>query len=286
MLELEIELIRDRKLARVNGSEKARLSQLLGTMQVIEILPQDYLLIDGEPARRRKFLDLAISQWDERYYLHCVRYYQGLRQRNRSLQRGPDLERAGIRVWNKILEEHGAYVIWRRKQVLQSLNPELRSLHAGVAEKDEEVEVLYRSSIEGDSLEEIQTNFCEKLLQAEERDILFRCTREGPHRDDLSFMMDAREIKNFGSEGQKRSLVIALKLTLGDFLKKREGKTPFFILDDVLTQLDERRRKGLMQVLSPYQSFVSITAIDFHRDLIPQGKWFGVKSGQYEEASA
>jgi DNA replication and repair protein RecF len=282
-LTIEVELSQARRVARVNGAEKARLTELLGLLQVIEILPQDILLIDGEPSRRRRFLDIAISQWDPRYYLHLLKYQQGLRQRNRALQQHLDFEREKVRIWNKILEENGSYLVWQRKRVVKILNEKMGQIYPGMTERGETAQVGYKSFCQGESLGEISNDFCNALLEGESRDLSVGFSTIGPHRDDLTFTIQGKETKSFASEGQKRSLVIALKLSLGVFLKEVEGKNPIFILDDVLTQLDDNRRRGLMRALNPYQSFFSITSIEFHRDLIPDGKWFKVKDGQYEE---
>jgi DNA replication and repair protein RecF len=282
-LTVEVELTQLKRIARVNGTEKARLTELLGLLQVIEILPQDTLLVDGEPSRRRRFLDIAISQWDPRYYLHLIKYQRGLRQRNRALQQRFDLEREKIRIWNKVLEENGAYIAWQRKRVVKILNGELARIYCGITEKGEKAEISYKTFCEEEGLEEISNDFCDRLLEEEARDLSAGFSTVGPHRDDLIFTIQGKEARSFGSEGQKRSFVIALKLALGSFLKKEEGKDPIFILDDVLTQLDDTRRKGLMKTLDPFQSFFSITSMEFHRDLVPDGKWFKVRDGQYEE---
>lgn len=284
-LTIEIELSLERKVVRVNGAEKARLSALLGFFQVVDILPQDILLIEGEPSRRRRFLDLAVSQWDGRYYSHLVKYTQALRQRNKALQEGADLGRQKVRIWNKILEENGSFIIWRRKKVLQALNDQLSKIYPKLTEKGEgeKTEVFYKTDLESEDLPGIANAFCECLLENEARDLAIGFTTVGPHRDDICFKLNQQEARAFGSEGQKRSLVIALKLALGIYLKELEGKHPIFILDDVLTQLDRSRRRGLANFLHPYQSFVSMTSMEFHRDLIREGKWFSVEKGNYRE---
>ncbi|MBI1883238.1 MAG: DNA replication/repair protein RecF [Chlamydiae bacterium] len=281
-LEVELELSSDRKMARVNGVEKARLSQLLGQVQIVEIIPQDILLVDGEPSRRRRFLDLGISEWDTRYYLHSIKYHQGLRQRNKALQGPPDLARQKVRVWNSILEENGSYLSWKRKKMVEALNEGLSRVYPQVSSKDELAEVRYLPTVEGETLEEIRTALCEKFLREEPRDLVLGHTTVGPHRDDLSFLIRGEDASTFASEGQKRSLVIALKLSLGVFLKEVQMRDPIFILDDVLTQLDQGRRKGLLNVLTPYQSFVAVTSRELDQEWMRGGRWFHVQGGSFE----
>ncbi len=284
-IHIEVDFSGERKIIRVNGLEKSRLSELLGLVQIIDILPHDVLLLEGEPSRRRRFLDIAISQWDRRYYQHLVKYTQALRQRNKALQDINSLGREKIRVWNKILEENGSFVIWRRKKVVQALNERLGNIYPELTEKGdkEKAEVSYSTSLEGEDISQIANQFCECLLESENKDLAIGFTSIGPHREDILFRLNGQDAKSFGSEGQKRSLVIALKLALGIFLKEKEDKEPIFILDDVLTQLDGARRRGLMRFLDSYQSFLSITSIEFHRDLIREGKWFSVEKGHYSE---
>jgi len=282
-LTIEVEISPERKIARINGDEKGRLAGLLGLNQVIEIIPQDVLLVDGEPSRRRRFLDIGICQWDSVYYKHLSKYQQALKQRNSALSQGIDLTRDRLRIWNKILEEHGSYLIWQRKRVVQQLQEQLQKLYPEMAQKDEKGEVSYRSGIEASEIEAAKDEFCIKLLESESKDMAVGFTTVGPHRDDLVLSVQSREAKSFASEGQKRTLVIALKLALGLFLKETEGKNPIFVLDDVLTQLDEIRRKGLMNALSAHQSFISVTSAEFHGDLVREGKWFQVKGGEFNE---
>lgn len=282
-LTIEVEIYPERKIARINGDEKGRLAGLLGLNQVIEIVPQDVLLVDGEPSRRRRFLDIGISQWDALYYKHLSKYQQALKQRNSVLSQGLDLTRDRLRIWNKILEEHGAYLVWQRKRVVKQLQEQLARLYPEMAQKDEKGEVLYRSALGAEEREAVKDEFCIKLLESETKDIAVGFTTVGPHRDDLILILQSRDAKSFASEGQKRTLVIALKLALGLFLKETEGKNPIFVLDDVLTQLDEIRRKGLMMALKDHQSFISVTSAEFHGDLVREGKWFRVERGEFNE---
>lgn len=280
---VEIEFSEERRVVRVNGAEKARLSDLLGSFQAVEILPDDTQLVTGAPSRRRRFLDLAIAQWDHRYYQQILKYQQALRQRNKSLQLKFNLDRDALRIWNKILEENGSYILWQRKRVVDELNRELGPVYGGLTTTRESCLVSYVSRSSAASLEDIKTEYCEKLLETEARDIETGVTSFGPHRDDLAFLIQGKDADAYASEGQKRSFVIALKLALAHFLKQREGKDPMIILDDVLTQLDRSRRTGLMNALESFQSFISVTSMEFHKDLIPGGKWFRAENGSYSE---
>lgn len=280
---VEIECSPTKRTVRINDSEKQRFSELLGTVQMIAILPQDIFLVEGDPARRRRFWDFSISQWDARYYGHLLKYYKCLRQRNSMLQTGDRADQERLRIWNPILEENGAYLIWKREELVRTLNQDLARIYPGMTDQKEQVRLEYKATVEGNAPEEIRSQFSQRLFESEGRDWATGFTTVGPHRDDWTFWIQDKEAKVFGSEGQKRSFVISLKLALGSFLRSVEKREPVFILDDVLTQLDGNRRRGLVKILEDYQTFFSMTSVDFHRDLVGQGKWFEVKKGTYED---
>jgi DNA replication and repair protein RecF len=282
-LALEVDPARDgavRKQIRLGGRQ-VRAADAVGTLKAVLFSAEDVDLVAGPPAGRRRYLDLAISQLDGRYIRALTRYNKILAERNSLLKAfardrvQPDAPAvaAQLAFWDEELVAFGAQVVAYRTVVLRRLNALARTRFAWLADGSS-LDLCYRSSLDltegvltGDgALESVQAQIVreyESALIARRRDEIRRgATILGPHRDDLSFVAERIDLATFGSRGQQRLAVVALKLAETDLMAEDAGEPPVLLLDDVLSELDAERRQMLIEAIARPDRQVIITATD------------------------
>ncbi|HVZ80045.1 MAG TPA: DNA replication/repair protein RecF [bacterium] len=227
----------------VSGKKQKKLSSLLGRIPAVVFSPDDLFLVKGAPALRRRYLDLSVLQVDPGYVAHLQQYERTLKQRNALLrQKAAGLDQQ-LLVWDSALAQHGAALTERRLQVAERL-----SAFAGQALKDltggqERFEVRYEPSLpwSGDP-ESWREKFREGLAASRREEMARGTTVLGPHRDDLGLFVNDRPLRKFGSQGQQRTGALALKLAQLSFLTEGCGTRPLILFDDVMAELDDKRR--------------------------------------------
>jgi len=267
--------IRFRKQIRINGLPR-RAIDLVGEMKVVLFLPQDIDLIAGSPSGRRRYLDVALCQIDREYCRRLSRYNQLLPRRNRLLrqlgERGGDPEQ--LTFWDEQLASYAGPIIARRGRAVEILAMETKRIHAELTGGDETLELTYLPSFipEGDSqtpigAEGIGEGYLDRLRETRLREIAAGMTLIGPHRDDLGFAIAGHDLGQFGSRGQQRTASMALKLAEVELMVEETGEQPILLLDDVMSELDERRREYLSDILTRAQQAI-ITTTDL-KDYMP-----------------
>ncbi len=266
------------KRVRINGVVR-RAADLIGLINVVLFSPKDIDLVDGEPALRRRYLDITISQVDHRYLRSLQRYHRVLRQRNRLLRLIAE-GRARIQeldFWDRELVGTGSYLIELREQTVADLDERARVIHEQLTGGQEEMQIIYQQSVSKEA-------FSRVLFQSRDKELAQAMTLTGPHRDDLRFLGQGRDMGTYGSRGQNRTVALSLKLAEAQLIAARTGDPPILLLDDVLSELDARRRHHLLQAASGYQQ-VLITSSDidrFEEDFWAQAAKFGVSAGRIE----
>lgn len=235
-----------RKILSRNRKEYDRLADHVGRYPVVMITPYDgQLILDGSEVRRR-FLDGLISQFDKVYLESLIRYNRALAQRNAMLKQFAVSGRgsfAQLEPWDEQIIAHGTSVFETRLAFMQELIPLLNSHYQGISAGPEEVALSYRSALIGTPLR--------TLLQGSwERDRSAQYTTVGIHKDDLEFTIDERPLKRYGSQGQQKTYLIALKLAQFDLTHSRSGGRPILLLDDIFDKIDPQRMRHLLQLLS------------------------------------
>jgi DNA replication and repair protein RecF len=227
----------------VSGKKQKKLSSLLGRIPAVVFSPDDLFLVKGAPALRRRYMDLSVLQVDPGYVAHLQQYEKTLKQRNALLrQRAAGLDQQ-LAVWDLGLSQHGAALTERRVQVAKNLSDSagqaLRDLTGG----QERFEVRYEPSVPwvGDA-ERWKEKFREGLVAARREEMARGTTVLGPHRDDLGLFVNDKLLRKFGSQGQQRTGALALKLAQLSFLTEGCGTRPLILFDDVMAELDEKRR--------------------------------------------
>jgi DNA replication and repair protein RecF len=254
------------KEATVDGEALARLSELVGTLRVAWFCPEDTWLTKGGPAERRRLLDVALCQLDRSYLAALVEYRRALRQRNETLSAWtPDEESDRlVAVWTERLIEAGSLVVARRLAFLPGYRAAVREAHAAIA-AGEGIDLVYRGSFptgdEGRAPErdDVRRRFEEALERVASDERRRGFTLAGPHRDDLDVRVGGRALRTFGSQGQHRTAAIALRLGEAAMLDEG-GRGVVVLLDDILSELDQRRGGNLVDLVSRYgQALVTST---------------------------
>ena len=165
--------------------------------------------------------------------------------------------------WNELWVREGSWLIWRRKNLLKDFERVATEHHRLLNPKEERLKLLYKTRCEGESREEIETTLAKKLGEHEQHERILKTTLSGPHRDDYEISIDEQPIRNFGSEGQKRSAMLSLRMAQWKCLGDRSGELPMILLDDVLGELDEHRRTAFLDLVmqSGAQIFLALTQV-------------------------
>jgi len=226
----------------VNESAYEKFSEHIGRYPCVIIAPDDIQIITDGSEERRRFLDALLSQIDKDYLQHLINYNKILLQRNsllKSFYETGNKNLSLLDVLDEQLLKPGNYIFEKRKQFLVSFLPEVKKLYLEIAKQGEETELHYQSELN-------QCSFIELLHLNRQRDIAAQRTTGGIHRDDLVFNLSGQLFKNIASQGQRKSLLFALKLAEMDVLKENKGFAPVLLLDDVFEKLDEDRIANLL----------------------------------------
>ena len=240
-----------------------KLSDYLGAVRVVVFCTEDVQLIKGTARMRRRFLDLLLSQTHPAYLPLLQRYMHALRSRNAMLKQRA-LDEAALESFSRELIDLGNQIVQQRRDLAPRLSPLVRLAYRRVAPEAEELRLEYQPSVKMD--------FAVELAQSRARERSYRTTMIGPHRDDVQLLLNDRSAAQFGSEGQKRSLAIALKMAQADYLTGIHGSPPILLIDDVMGELDAKRRAGLLPLLESAhkgrgQVFMTCTEENWPREL-------------------
>ena len=283
--ELAIEISEFKRRRILFDANPLKPRELVGKINSVLFSPEDLFMFKSSPAVRRKFLDGEISQASPVYYADLTKYNRLVEQRNNLLKKIRDRSvRAGeLDLWDEQLAEYAARVISKRFAAVDKLNFLANLMQRKISALKENLSVVYKTN--GYNFQQdIAENFFELLRRRRDDDIRSGSTSRGPHRDDLNFFINGRELKVFGSQGQMRTAALAIKLSELQFLKSETGEYPLLLLDDVMSELDAERREMLLKFLRHEKIQTLITATD--RAYFPPrsfGKFFFVKAGTVEE---
>ncbi|SFJ22930.1 DNA replication/repair protein RecF [Olleya namhaensis] len=250
-----------KKVIKRNSKAYEKFSDHIGFLPLVIISPADRdLIIDGSDTRR-KFIDSVISQSDKSYLSSLINYNKILSQRNSLLKyfaANHTYNNDTIEVYNQQLQLYGTEIFEKRKQFLEAFIPLFKSRYKAISNNNEEVSLNYKSDLFDNSLEQL-------LRKAINKDKALQYTSVGVHKDDLEFNIGDYPIKKFGSQGQQKSFLIALKLAQFDSLKAISGDNPILLLDDIFDKLDETRVAQIIKLVND-ENFGQIFLSDTHAD--------------------
>lgn len=286
-IDIDIILSRnEKKQISINTIRQNRLSDVIGQVNVVLIEPHHEEIVRGEPGRRRRFLDLEISQIQPRYCLLLSNYRRILDQRNRLL-REMEYRPSGsgvLQVLNEQLASYGAEIIERRLAFVDRISSIARVIHSQITEGLEEMDVKYVSKIDV-SLPDIKESFQTRLQEIGSEEIRRGVTLVGPQRDDLVFTINGHDARTYASQGQQRTIGLSLFLAEFEVMEEESKEPPIVLLDDVMTDLDEIRRAHIFEITSGRcQAFLTApTKKSFDETLLSAGKIFIVEEGRVME---
>lgn len=247
----------------VDGNKIKKASELLGILNVVFFSPEDLSIIKDSPAERRRFIDMELCQLDNFYLYNLNHYNKIINQRNHLLKDmyfNPELKDT-LKIWDSQLASYGSKIIERRTLFIKQLNDIIFDIHKNLTGEKEELRIVYEPNCDKDNLEAM-------INASWDKDIKYKSTTVGPHRDDISFCVtkidDNKEIdiRKFGSQGQQRSAALSLKLSEIELVKKITGDTPVLLLDDVLSELDSNRQNYLLDSIGNIQTIITCTGLD------------------------
>lgn len=272
----------ERKQFKLNKKEYERFSDHIGNYPLVMISPADNALISEGSEERRKYIDSVISQFDKIYLDDLINYNKALLQRNTLLKHFAELRRfdkESLEIWNQQLIGLGRKIYQRRVEFLNEFLPIFMEYFSFISGGKEHVDIDYQSQLK-------DADFASLLLESIEKDRILQYTTVGTHKDDLIFKMESYPLKRFGSQGQQKSFLIALKLAQFDYTRNLKGFKPILLFDDIFDKLDNFRVQKLMMLVSK-NSFGQVFITDAHperielifKDIRTEMKIFEIKSG-------
>jgi len=274
------------KLIKVNNKFKKKLF-LNKEFKAVIFSPEHLQIIKGSPSLRRKFLNEQISQIYPIYSRYLSKYYRILSHRNNILKTYYKKEKdKNLSLWDSQLIECGIFIILTRSKFLKRISQIANKFHREITENKEYLNLIYQSNIcdtcEFES-ELIREKFKEKLSECKEKELIKRTTLIGPHRDDFLVFINQNNVAFYGSQGQQRTSILSLKLAELDLIWKREGMYPILFLDDVMSELDEKRRYFLLYLIlnKDIQTFITSISLNyFNKIILNKGKIFKINQGE------
>lgn len=259
----------------INGIPIKKASELFGIVNVVFFSPEDLNIIKNGPAERRRFMDLELCQLNKMYVHSLVQYNRVLLQRNKLLKElnfRPEYEET-LDAWDMQLLHYGKDLIQCREEFVGKLNDIVRKTHSQISGGKESLILSYEPNVE-------ISKFEEKLCLNRETDIRMKTTGTGPHRDDISFLIDGIDIRKFGSQGQQRTAALSLKLSELELVKGLVKDYPVLLLDDVLSELDGGRQEQLLAGIGGIQTMITCTGVeDFVNHHFPLNRIYKVIKG-------
>ena len=269
--EAEINL-ENKRTAFLDGKRLKSPSELVGKFCAVVFSPTDLRLVKEGPTERRRFLDLAIAQLYPSYVNILRQYTKAVAQRNSIIKNYEEIEGGQelLAVFEAEICSFGAKIEKYRKNYCLLLKENIKTIFGGISSNREELEIKYLAS-GGEEL-------AQKLILSREKDKYSGSTSVGPHRDDIEILINGKSARNFGSQGQQRSVALALKLTEADILTKKTGERPVAILDDVMSELDPLRQNYILNHIKNWQVFITCCEPKTAENL-NAGKVFTVENG-------
>ena len=290
---IPIELIigKKGKKGKVNHLEQTKLSTYVGNINVVLFAPEDLKIVKGSPSIRRQFMNQEFGQISPKYLYNLSQYKSILKQKNNYLKKikyNKSSDLLYLDVLNDQLSAYGAEIVKARKKFLKKLEKWSQDLYGKISQNAEKLTFDYNNQVSektDDSIDVFYEKYKKKFKEYQKKEIDQGTTLIGPHRDDLLFKLNNKNVQSFGSQGQQRSVALAVKLSEIDLMKEVTGEYPILLLDDVLSELDDFRQTHLLKAIqSKVQTFLTTTSLSgIIEKLIDTPKIFKVNSGNIVE---
>ena len=247
--------IGNKKNIYLNGIKLKKLSELLGTINTVIFTPDDINILKGGPQNRRRFLDIMISQLRPNYMYNLNLYLKTLEQRNKYLRqiREEHKDENLLDIWDEKLVEYGINIFKYRKEFIEKIKNNIKKLHNEITENKEDIEINYITECTE------KEKYLNLLKERRKLDIIKGYTTKGIHRDDFIIFINNKQLDIYGSQGQHRTAILSLNLSELNIIKEEIGENPILLLDDFMSELDEKRRKHLLEKINDTQVIITCT---------------------------
>ena len=247
--------ISQKKSIILNGVKIKRLSELLGNINIVIFTPDDINILKGGPQNRRKFLDIMISQLKPNYMYHLNLYLKTIEQRNHYLRKFKEeqIDENLLDIWDEKLAEEAIIIYKYRNCYIEKMKEKIKKIHSEITANKEEIEIEYKTDCQK---KEDYVNFLKKRRKI---DIIRGYTTKGVHRDDFILYLNKKQLDIYGSQGQHRTAILSLKLTELNIVKEETGEEPILLLDDFMSELDEKRIKHFLNKIENTQVIITCT---------------------------
>ena len=245
-----------KRLIEINGIKKNKVSEILGNINIVMFSPDDIEILKSGPAKRRRFLNILISQLRPQYVYYLNMYIKTIEQRNNYLRQIKELNnptKEMLKIWDEKLAEYASYVFNYRNEFVEKIKDKILSIHKNITQEKEEIKIKYIS----DCLN--KEKYIEELEKNWEQDILRGYTTKGVHRDDIYIYINGKQVNIYGSQGQNRTVILSLKLSELEIIYDEIGEYPILLLDDFMSELDSKRRENFLKSISNAQILITCT---------------------------
>lgn len=273
-----------KKSIKKDGVTVKRTSDLLENIFIVIFSPEDLKIVKDEPEKRRKFVDRELCQMKPAYYESLSNYKKILLQRNTYLKE-ESIDQSILDLWDMQLAKYGAKIMMMRKKFIEKISNISNEIHGSITNGKEMLKILYNPNLLFfDDIKEQENFFYDELKKSYSNDLRQRTTTKGPHKDDISFIVNGINMRNFGSQGQQRTCALSLKLAELHLIKEETGEDAILLLDDVMSELDIERQEYLIKTLKENQLFITTTDLDEKLfDAFPEAKVIYVDGGKIKE---
>ncbi len=251
---IKIEL-EDKKSVLVNDIKQNKLSDILGNINIVMFSPDDIEILKSGPTKRRRFLNILISQLRPKYVYCLNMYLKALEQRNNYLRqiKLENKSKEMLEIWDEKLAEYASYVYEYRNEFVEKIKSKISKIHNDITDNKEEIKIKYIT----DCVE--KEKYLQSLKNSWEQDIQKGYTGKGVHRDDLYIFINGKQVNVYGSQGQNRTVILSLKLAELEIIYEEIGEYPILLLDDFMSELDGKRRENLLKSISNTQILITCT---------------------------
>ncbi|MPM51091.1 DNA replication and repair protein RecF [bioreactor metagenome] len=280
---IQIKIFKEgKKGININSIKITKLQELVGVLNVVMFSPEDLNIVKDSPSYRRRFIDIELCKLNSRYYYSLSMYKKVLNERNTVLKKynsNPDM----LDIYDIQLSDLGSYIVKERLRYITKLNEHGSRIHKEITQNKEVIEFKYNTSLK--LIEDIKGEIYNSLVNNRKRDIERRVTSVGPHRDDVTILINNMDVKVYGSQGQQRTSVLSIKFASLYIIKELTGEFPLLLLDDVLSELDTKRQEYILSSIKNVQTLITCTGMNDIKSSLKSEvfKIFKVKNGHIEE---
>ncbi len=276
-----VKVIGNKKEVYLNNYKIEKRKEYIGYLITVIFSPEDLYIIKGEPALRRQYIDNELSKTDVEYFVDNIKYKKILEQRNILLKefKRRSVSDALMDIWEEQLSKYGIKIIKKRLELIEQLKEISKEIHYRITDDAENLQIKYQTNID---IENIENSYRKLLKEHRQKDIDKGYTSVGPHRDDLEILINGISAKKFASQGQQRTISLSLKISEIEFIKKKTGEYPILLLDDVLSELDKKRKHKLLEEIeNKVQTIITTTDLnDIENFFIDKGKIIIIQDGK------